>query len=413
MNTRLPAAAALATAALLGISPARAQSPGGIELNQLNPTPAGDTFFGVASPFANGHLVPKALAMFDYTVSPLAVTTGSTTSSVVGSQGYVHLGVSLALFDRLLLSAALPIAIVQGGDSPTINGVAFTSPSSAAVGDLRLGARVRMFGEDDAPLQIGLGANVFAPTGPSDAFTGEGALRLEPHVALGGRLPRFVWSASLGAMLRGSDNPSTLTYGVGAAVSLLENRLQIGPELFAATPLQEGFLKLSKDKFISRGRATNAEVLLDVHARLVGGLWIGAAAGPGLGDAIGTPVFRGLGTLLWSPPVARGEQDEEKTTSLDTDEDGILDTADACPHAFGPKSDDPKRNGCPIQDRDEDGIADLDDACPDVHGDDTDPKRRGCPPDQDGDGVPDAIDACPKEKGSAEANGCPKAVEKP
>ncbi|MFS8071462.1 MAG: OmpA family protein, partial [Byssovorax sp.] len=405
-------AAALATAALLGATPARAQSPGGIALNQLDPTPAGDTFFAVPSPFASGHLVPRAFAMFDYAASPLTVSTGATTSSVVSSQGFLHIGASLALFDRLLLSAALPVAVVQSGDSPTIDGVTLASPSSAAVGDLRLGARVRMLGEDDTPFQIGLGAYLFAPTAPSDTFTGEGALRLEPHLAVGGRFPRFVWSASIGAMLRGSDNPSVLTYGAGAALSLFDDRLQVGPEVFASTPLQEGFLQVSESKLISRGRATNAELLLDVRGRLVGGLWIGAAAGPGLSSAIGTPVFRALGTLGWSPPAAHRAQVDEKPTS-DTDEDGILDIKDACPVAFGPASADPKRNGCPAQDRDEDGIADLDDACPDERGNDSNPARRGCPPDQDGDSVPDAVDVCPTEKGSALENGCPAKVEAP
>lgn len=412
MKNYLPGAAALATATLLGISPAQAQTPGGIALNQLDPTPAGDAFFGVPSPFASGHLVPRGFAMFDYAASPLMVSTGSTASAVVASQAFLHLGASLALFDHLLLSAALPIAVAQGGDSPTVNGITFASPSSGAVGDLRLGARVRMLGEDNTPFQLGLGAYLFAPTGSSDTFTGEGALRLEPHLAVGGRLPRFVWSASLGAMLRGSGNPSTLTYGAGAAVSLFDDRLQVGPEVFASTPLQEGFLELSKDKLISRGRATNAEVLLDVRARLFGGLWIGAAAGPGLSSAIGTPVFRGLVSIGWSPLAPRGDHEEDKP-SLDADEDGLLDTQDACPHAFGPANADAKRNGCPVQDRDEDGIADPEDACPDVRGDDSDPKGLGCPADQDGDGVPDTLDICPKEKGSALENGCPAKVEAP
>lgn len=412
MTTRLPAAAALATAALLGATHALAQTPGGIALNQLDPTPAGDTFFAVPSPFASGHLVPRAFAMFDYSVSPLTVSIGPTTSSIVSSQGFLHVGASLALFDRLLLSAALPVAVIQSGDSPTIEGVTLSSPSSAAVGDLRLGARVRMLGEDDTPFQLGIGAYLFAPTGPSDTFTGEGALRLEPHLAVGGRLPRFVWTASIGAMLRGSNNPSALTYGAGAALSLFDDRLRVGPVVFASTPLQEGFLEVSESKVISRGRATHAELLLDVRGRLVGGLWLGAAAGPGLSSAIGTPVFRALGTLGWSPSATRGAQEDEKPSS-DTDEDGVLDIKDACPVTFGPASADPKRNGCPAQDRDEDGIADLDDACPDERGDDSNPARRGCSADQDGDSVPDAVDICPKEKGSALENGCPSQATTP
>jgi hypothetical protein len=114
MNIRLPGAAALATATLLGISPAQAQTPGGIALNQLDPAPAGDAFFGVASPFVGGHLVPRGLVMFDYAVKPLTVSTGSTSGAVVASQAFLHVGASLALFDRLLLSVAFPASAQTG-----------------------------------------------------------------------------------------------------------------------------------------------------------------------------------------------------------------------------------------------------------------------------------------------------------
>jgi outer membrane protein OmpA-like peptidoglycan-associated protein len=97
----------------------------------------------------------------------------------------------------------------------------------------------------------------------------------------------------------------------------------------------------------------------------------------------------------------------------DRDEDGIVDPLDACPDVPGVASSDPKKNGCP-GDRDGDGIDDPDDACPDVKGEHTDdPKTNGCPPDpdRDHDGISNASDACPDEPGPADPipsrNGCP------
>jgi len=101
---------------------------------------------------------------------------------------------------------------------------------------------------------------------------------------------------------------------------------------------------------------------------------------------------------------------------VDRDNDGIPDTEDACPDQSGPRSNDPKKNGCPLpSDRDKDGIEDALDACPDAPGSpDPDPKKNGCPGDRDKDGITDDKDACPDDKGPADPdpkkNGCPRDV---
>jgi hypothetical protein len=45
--------------------------------------------------------------------------------------------------------------------------VSFGSPSSAELGDLRLGLRVRFFGDDDDVFQAAAGFSLFLPTGQS------------------------------------------------------------------------------------------------------------------------------------------------------------------------------------------------------------------------------------------------------
>lgn len=84
---------------------------------------------------------------------------------------------------------------------------------------------------------------------------------------------------------------------------------------------------------------------------------------------------------------------------VDRDNDGVLDSVDACPDVAGKV----ELKGCP--DRDNDGIADNDDKCPDVAGI---AKYNGCPiPDTDGDGINDEADKCVNERGVARYQGCP------
>jgi hypothetical protein len=402
-------AAALLAFGLSSIVPtsARAQTFGGIALDQLEPAPAGDTFTAVPSPFAGGHLVPRALALFDYAARPLTLVTTSSSRPVVTGQGFLHLGASLALWDRLLLSLSLPVAIVQSGEGPSAGGFTFASPSSAQLGDLRLGARIRLAGDDGGPFQLGASVDVHAPTAPAGSFAGESSARLSPRLLAGGQAARFVWSAAAGFDFHGGPNPSTFTWGAAAGARIGGDRAQIGVELFGATPLQASFFDLDPQTRIARGLVSNVELELGVKVRLVRSLFVVAGAGPGLTDAVGTPMFRALGAIAWAPPPAIAAAPSDAPPD-DTDADGVADRADACPYAYGVASADPRRNGCPVIDADEDGVADADDACPDRAGvKSADPKRSGCPVDSDGDGVPDGLDGCPQQKGSAATNGCP------
>lgn len=85
----------------------------------------------------------------------------------------------------------------------------------------------------------------------------------------------------------------------------------------------------------------------------------------------------------------------------DTDNDGIADKDDKCPAVAGLA----RYQGCPIPDRDKDGINDEEDKCPDLAGV---ARYQGCPvPDRDKDGVNDEEDKCPDLAGDAANNGCP------
>ena len=441
------AATASAAVLLAWASGAQAQSAGGFALDQLEPAPAGDVFFGVPSPFAAGHLEPRAHVLFDHSAASIHLRTEDV--DVVSAQAFLRVNASLALWDRLLVSADMPLAVVQADQDPGIPGITFTPLEAPAIADLRLGLRVRLLGPDGGPFQMGLGGYLFVPTGDPAQYTGEGAVRGAPHLSIGGRVGSsvgFVWTASGGAELTASESPHALTFGAGLGLLLAGDSLQIGPELHGSAPLG-GDLQLSATPETRTDAGAVVEILGGVKLRVLRGLTFGAAAGPGLTRAVGTPAFRALGLLGWTPlPERASEKPASEVAQVgDKDDDGISDTIDACPDVKGQPSPDPTRDGCPPADRDGDTILDVDDACPTTPGirsgevtrngcpEDTDgdgfhdgidacrtttgvasddPKQNGCPSDGDGDGIADASDACPKVAGSRSANpkysGCPE-----
>ena len=387
--------------ALTGAASGASAQQKGMALDRFDPAPAGDRMFGVQSPFVAGELTPHVMLLGDYAHDPLVlrrVGSGASVGGIVSNQLFLHLDGGLALWNRINLNVDVPVALFQDGSSPNVGGQPFTSPSKAQFGDLRLGLRARLWGEYFDPFQIALGGYVWVPTGPATGYVGDGKVRGLPQLILGGRTDRVVWSGAIGPELRAVESIGTvnlgsmLKWGAGLGVLLGDDRhLQLAVETSGAVTFRD-----------IQKRTTNVEVLGDLRYRIIDDVEIGAGFGPGLTSGVGTPTFRGVLMIAYTPEPKR-----------DRDGDGILDADDACPDTPGVHSDDPKKNGCPIPpDRDGDGILDSEDACPDVKGVRTsDPKTNGCPPDRDGDGILDSEDACPDVKGvrtsDPKTNGCP------
>src|SRR5262249_39325793 len=150
-----------------------------------------------------------------------------------------------------LVSVDMPVALGQSGESPTVLGVHFASPYVAQAGDLRIGARVRIYGGPWDPLQIGAGGYFYAPTAPRSSYAGGGGVRGEPHVLVGGRVSRFVYTASIGTTLHASARPHTFDFRAGGAIVFGKEVFQIGPELSVSAPFSNGPLVSTKDTDIS------------------------------------------------------------------------------------------------------------------------------------------------------------------
>ncbi len=382
-----------------------------VDLPKFNPSVPGDRFFGVPSPYAAGKATFHGGLMLDYAHNPLVLVdgTGKKLGGIVEHQMFMHLAINFSLFNRLAIYADMPFSLLDKGDSQPVTGGSFkfTPPNKAGIGDLRLGARVRLFGEYHDAFQIGLGGYVWLPTGTDQAFISDGKVRGMPHLLLGGRVDRFIWSVMAGPTLKSSTNVGNVklghqfNWGAGLGVLLGTKRnFQLGLESTGGVTLTE-----------ANKRSTNAEVLAGAKYRVISPLEIGLGVGPGLTSGVGTPDFRGVFSIMYTPEIEPPDGDR--------DGDGIKDKVDACPDVKGVASDDPKKNGCPLpSDRDKDGILDDVDACPDVPGKPSDdPKKNGCPEkDSDKDGILDEVDACPQEPGvpneDPKKNGCPPPNDK-
>jgi outer membrane protein OmpA-like peptidoglycan-associated protein len=336
--------AALTAASASFSAPALAQGQPPLALNRFDPAPAGDRMFGVQSPFVAGELTPHVMLLGDYAHNPLVlrrISDEKIVGAVVSSQLYLHLNASLALFHRLNVNVDVPVALVQAGDDPSANGVRLTSPSNAQFGDLRAGLRLRLLGDYHDVFQVAVGGYVWFPTGPATGYVGNGKVRGMPQLIVGGRSDRLVWSIAGGPQFQSSaefvgvSQGTQIKWGGGVGVLLGDSRrLQVGPEISMALTLDD--VKKS---------TTNAEVLVDARYRIFDDLEVGIGAGPGVSGGVGTPDFRAVAMLSYSP--------KQKVTHrpvplrVDSDKDGLVDAVDACPNVAGAASQERERNGCP------------------------------------------------------------------
>jgi OmpA-OmpF porin, OOP family len=375
-------------ASSLGEASAHAQSTG-FSLDRFDPAPAGSQWFVLDSLDMRGRVRPAFELLGDYSYRSLALynADGSTKTVIVGDQLFLHAAASLVLFDRLRLAFDLPLAVFQHGNTASFDGVTYQGPNKPALGDLRLDADVRLFGEYGGPITMALGSQLFVPTGSRTLYTGDGAVRVAPHVLVAGELGIFAYAASVGLVVHAEDQAyagtpvgGELTLSGAAGLLLADKHLLIGPEVWGRTDITNGGAAFTRNN-------SPVEGLLGVHGMTTSGFRFGVGGGSGFAQGLGSPAARVIASIAYSPPP---------DVSHDRDGDGIVDEKDACPDQPGVRTDDPATNGCPEPppppppppvvvpppdpDRDKDGILNEVDACPDTPGEpDPDPSKNGCP----------------------------------
>lgn len=374
---------------------------------------AGDAASTVASPEVSGDGILRTRIAFAYARAPLRLLTElQLEHRVVRQQSWLHAGASYALAHRVLVYAELPLLLDQSGaPAPDLTATVARPAASQALGDARLGTRVRIWSGYPYAWSVAAGAEMTLPSGDVDAYAGDEGLTGRAFAVVGAASSGLRWAVELGGFLRPSRTfPGVLPTRVGrslTAAAVLQfpldrgGRLWLGPELVTSSAVSEGTRLFD-------ARSSFGHLLLGARYRpFAGALQATAAAGPGLGQAPGASDYQWIVALGWSP--------ETPAPPPDQDADGIPDSTDMCLRLPGTPSRYALLHGCPPEplDSDDDSIPDAFDACPRLAGEAT--ARRlthGCPPNLDGDadGVPDASDACPREAGPrsdvVEQNGC-------
>ncbi len=445
--------------ALAALASARGVRAEGFALERYEPTPAGSWFVAVPQPWYSSTRYFAAGLTLDYGHNPLLGGTFDPrfheTVAIVEHQLVGHVDIAGSFLDRVQLSLSLPVVLMERG-TPAFGAAPI---SGAAVGDVRLGVMVRLFGQPDrSRFSLHFGGYVWIPVGAEGSHAGDDTARGLPELIASGMLiDHLRYTVEIGVLIRAqqtigfgpaSSTASEFQAGAGVAWADRARTWHVGPELTLGT--------LIAGPQAGTRYGTSVELLFAGGYSIKHQVLVSAAVGPGLASTLGTPDVRALVRVAYAPirtlapPKPKdsdndGVPDAEDLCPLqagtargcpdadndgvpdaqdlcpkqagtargcpDADNDGIPDAQDLCPGAKPGEKPDPNKPGCPL-DSDNDGIPDAEDLCPNAKaGDKPDPSQKGCPTDEDKDGVPDAEDMCPGASPGAHPDparpGCP------
>ncbi|MBN8232186.1 OmpA family protein [Corallococcus macrosporus] len=448
----------LALAVAVGLSlgtasRAEAQAPvsQAIDVQQYKPGPGAYDVLGLHSARVAPHLTWNVGASLNYAHHPLNFFDPREETFVyriVQQQVSLDLMGAVSLFDRLEVGLVLPLTVTGSESASAVSEQFADGVGSAGLGDLRVVPKLALLSK--GALNLAVLAPFTLPTGGGDHFLGADGPTFQPRVAGEWATPSLRLLANVGVNLRKAQDLRNLrvgnefAFGVGAEVPLTQ-ALSAQATLAGAVGLSES----DKEEF-------PLEVLGAVKYRFAQGFAAHVGAGPGLTRGYGTPAFRVLAGLAYTPggapaPVAAareptctlgpedfdGFQDDDGCLDPDDDHDGIPDVSDTCPTEPETVNGERDEDGCPDTvpeekpvanatqppaplalppapvDTDGDGILDPEDRCPTVAEDpDGFEDEDGCPdPDNDKDGIADADDQCPLEaeviNGVKDDDGCP------
>ncbi|MBK9260311.1 MAG: hypothetical protein IPM54_10790 [Polyangiaceae bacterium] len=150
------------------------ESAQGFAINRYNPAERGSQWFALDSLDLRGHVRPAVGATLDLAYKPLVIykPDGSEDTTVINTQFFAHIGASLVLWERLRVGVNFPFALQQSGEKGTVGTFSVPSPSGAALGDLRLGADVRLFWEIWRSAHHGFGRAIVHPDGQTNRIHG-------------------------------------------------------------------------------------------------------------------------------------------------------------------------------------------------------------------------------------------------
>lgn len=345
------------TAACLCAGSRDVQAQRQVDVSRFVPALDQDSFLAVQGTRTPGHMKLNFSFWSDYASHLLAVTPGSGTDVLTVKHRVTGRAMAqLGLGGRIALAIDVPVVPWQSGDR---TGIDSSDIATAAIADPRLLARVRLLGEatDDRVLRRdgpGLAFQVagHVPVGASDSYVGEGAVRTQ--LSLLGDFQIF--GAGLGASLDWLHRfePRDLY------AARFRDELGFGVAFKLPIPSHPTWIpmfetRIATDAGAPFSKEANTAIEGDLALRvLLGPFALTFALGTGFNAGVGTPGFRGVLGLQWTPRAG------------DSDGDGIDDDDDECAHMPEDSDGADDADGCPDPDNDNDLINDVDDLCPNV-----------------------------------------------
>jgi len=286
--------APLALILVLSARVVAAQQIAGFAEDRFEPAAAGSSWmYGESLDFA-GHLQPGFVAVADWAWKPLVFydPAGHEIGALVRQQAVLNVDAAITLWERARVDLDLPLVAVNSGSDVQIQDQSYSAPRDLGIGDLRLGADVRLLGRSRDGIALAAGARLFVPTGSRRSFTGDDRVRFWPRLMLAGERDRFVWSAQLGMHLRPHDSctcdltlGNEVTFAAGAGWRMSDRALA-RVELYGS------------DALSSSGPFARASVPIELLASgrvLVVPHWlVDFGVAPGLANGPGSPTVRVL-----------------------------------------------------------------------------------------------------------------------
>ncbi|HZI12930.1 MAG TPA: Ig-like domain-containing protein [Myxococcus sp.] len=355
-------AGVLAVAGVLVSPSAQAQATASqaIDVQQYKPGPGAGDILGVQSPRVQPHLTWNVGLSVNYADKPLNFLNPRSDefiTALVRSQVGLDLMGAVGLFDRFEVGLVLPVTLQSSEPAPQVDPSFSQGVSSGGIGDLRLVPKARLVDGEDYGVAVSL--PVVLPTAGGSDFLGGSGVSVQPRVvAEYGQRLRLAANVGLDfrskQQLRNLRTGNALAYGVGAELPFTLRGLPLAAE---ATVV--GALGLEEQDTEERP----LELLAALKYRSVSGLAAHVGAGPGLTRGYGTPGFRVLAGLSYSPVPSREPKAVAPPAPVDTDGDGLTDDKDGCPTVAEDTDGFEDADGCADPDNDKDGIADTADAC--------------------------------------------------
>jgi hypothetical protein len=298
---------------------ARAQTPvEGFDVERLYPSAPGAGWFVMDSLDMHGDLGGALAFSARYAHQPLRLTGAPGRGTPVSDSAYGQIAGAITWRSlRFSFGFDFPLAVkgpgatVGGYEYPTVGVDLGSNPDTLS--DVRIGVDARLLGEWNGPFRLGIGAQLWIPSGETREYLSDGTYRGMVRLLLAGDVGAFTWAGQLGVHVRprddggvpGGPRGSELLFGAAAGAKLFvgeASRTVVGPEVYGATAFA-GFFK---------PETTSAEALLSARWEGTGGtgpqLRVRLGGGLGLGTQFATPAWRVLlGIEVFTPSAPASE----------------------------------------------------------------------------------------------------------